>query len=95
MCPSRLLSEWMAFFRLEGPAGGRRGDYHAALVAATVANVFRGKGGRPLKPEDFLLRFDGGGRRALSPEEMVRVVEQWNVALGGQDLRDHGDADDQ
>lgn len=85
----------MAFLRLEGPAGARRGDYQAALVAATVANVFRSKGSRALKPEDFLLRFDGGNRRALSSDEMMRMVEQWNVALGGEDLRDHEDADDQ
>lgn len=48
------FAEWMIFDRLE-PIGGLRGDYQAAVIASTVANVNRGKNRRALKIEDFML----------------------------------------
>lgn len=54
---SRELSEWVAFYRVE-PFGEERADLRSALQTATVANMKRGKGKRPFKLSDFLLKFD-------------------------------------
>lgn len=59
----REFAEWAAFDRLE-PIGGRRGDWHAALVATTIANVNRGKR-RPWRLDEFLL-FAGRARSAAA-----------------------------
>jgi hypothetical protein len=104
---SRELTEWENFYN-EEPFGERRGDLQAAIVAQTVANALRGKRGRKLKTEDFLLDFWGevSGTEPLevdedsdrplprkSPEEMLAFVEQLNAAFGGRDLRsDKGEA---
>ena len=58
---SRELLEWLAFHRLE-PIGGVRGDYQAALIASTIANVHRAKGRPAHKVQDFLM-FDSRKRR--------------------------------
>lgn len=80
----------MAFATL-APFGARRGDWQAALVAATVANTARDPKHRrePFGPADFLLEW--GTREQAegqSWEEQLRIVAQLNVAFGGRDLRD-------
>lgn len=70
---SRELSEWMAYERLTGPLGPARGDYHAALVAATIANANRPKGRKAAQLRDFLIRWDKGRRK--TPEEL------WQAAM--------------
>jgi len=47
------LTEWMAYDRLD-PIGPERADLGAAIVAATVANVHRGRGQAPFRPADFM-----------------------------------------
>lgn len=47
------LREWMAFDRVE-PIGELRADFRAGLVAATVANVHRGRGRQAFTPADFM-----------------------------------------
>lgn len=39
---SKEFAEWMAFDRLS-PIDGRRDDYNAAMIAATIAACFGGK----------------------------------------------------
>lgn len=69
---SAELAEWMAYERIAGPLGGRRGDIQAAIVAATVANAQRPKGKRALKPQDFLPVWD---RVPKTPEQL------WTAAM--------------
>lgn len=76
---SRELAEWMAYERITGPLGGRRGDVQAAIIAATVANSQRK--GRPLQPKDFIPKWDKPA--AMTPEEMWAAAMQANAALGG------------
>ncbi|GHF73903.1 phage tail assembly protein T [Streptomyces thermodiastaticus] len=79
---SRELAEWMAYERLTGPLDSRlRGDIQAAIVAATVANSQRAKGGA-LKPADFLPEWEPS--RPRTPEEIWQDVIQINAALGGE-----------
>jgi len=93
---SREFAEWLAFAGLE-PLGDARGDLQAAIIAATVANMLRGKDSKPVGIEDMLPRFDDTPAEAEEepdPEaqaarvaQQVAAVEAWNVALGGRDLR--------
>lgn len=52
--PYRELLEWMDEYR-RNPWGSWRDNAHAGMIAATVANVFRGDKGRPLTFEDFMI----------------------------------------
>jgi len=41
----------------------------------------------PYTPADFMPDWDIDEETAQSPEKLLHVVEQWNIALGGKDLR--------
>lgn len=81
--PLRMLYEWMAYAR-RSPFNGRRGDYQAALVAATVANVHRGKNQAAYTVEKFLLEF-GQPRRQKSGGEIFRTIK--SALIMGRQLR--------
>lgn len=78
---SRELSEWATFFSLE-PFGDMRGDIQAAIVAATIANVNRKQGSKPLNPTVFMPKFEQD--RGQSMAEQLAAVQQWHKRLGGQ-----------
>ena len=82
----------MAYEQIDGPLGPRRGDYHAALIAATVANGVSALGGKRgnKKIRDFLPEWDRP--RHQSPEEMLRAIRSWNRELGGEVVT-HGERD--
>ena len=63
------LREWMAFYELD-PWGGPRGDLQAAIVASTMANLWRQKG-RAYRVADFLPTF---GARRQTQSEMSSVL---------------------
>ena len=85
--PSRLLSEWMAFYQLE-PFGDARGDLRAAIVASTVANAHRDpkKRRRAFRPDEFMPQFEKE-RQEQDWQEQLRIVEMLNAAFGGEDRR--------
>lgn len=84
---SRELSEWWAFSLLE-PFGEKRADIRAAIIASTVANTARDpkRRRRPFRPSEFMPRFERKKERQ-SWEEQLQIVEMFNVAFGGADLR--------
>jgi hypothetical protein len=86
---ARELSEWMAYFMLE-PFGEERADVRAAIVAATVANTARDpkRHRRPFQASDFMPKFERKERERQTWEEQLRIVEMFNVAFGGEDLRE-------
>jgi len=49
--------EWQVYDTL-APFGDERADLRAGVVAATMANAWRGKNQRAFAPADFLLRFE-------------------------------------
>jgi len=58
----------MALEAVEGPLlGPRRDDLRAGVIAATVANVNRGRRDKALSAEDFILRFEAP--REVEPQE--------------------------
>jgi hypothetical protein len=85
--PAPLFTEWMLYAQLE-LFGEERADLRAGIVAATVANVHRGKDDKALTPQDFMPRFEEQPEpKAPDWERMLHMVEMWNAALGGSDLR--------
>jgi hypothetical protein len=83
--PSRLLTEWMVFAKLE-PFGERQADLRAAIVAATIANANRGKNQKAFKVEDFMPRLgDDEEEREPDWESMLERVRGLNAAFGGED----------
>ena len=71
---SREFAEWLAYDRIS-PIGPERADWRAAMLAATLANVWRGKGA-PLAIADFLPVFDKIPRRR-DPREMEAEMMAW------------------
>lgn len=56
-----------------------------AMIAATIANVNRGKNQPPYKVEDFMPKFE---RQSQSPEQMKQIAAIYTELNGGVDMRD-------
>lgn len=54
--PSDLLTEWMAFARLE-PFGFESEMYGHGIVSSVLVNLQKKKGSKGVKPEDFIPTF--------------------------------------
>ena len=83
--PSRLLSEWMAYYGLE-PFGQERENMHAGLVASAVYNVNRDpkKHRKPFGPADFMMEFDSAGqpKAEKTAQEIYALFRAWAVVHG-------------
>ena len=53
---SAEIAEWIAYTSVE-PNGDRRSDYQAAMIAAVMVNMWRGKGSRTAKMDDYIFKF--------------------------------------
>lgn len=84
----RQLLGWMGYYRLD-PWGGERQDLQAGIVAATIANVYRGKG-RAYKPGDFMPHFQPKARRVQTKEEALGVLMA--IAKAQNEAVKHGNA---
>lgn len=77
---SRQIAGWMAYFSVE-PFGEHAAYWRAGVIAATIANVNRGKSQRALKPEDFMPPEPKPKREAQTTEEMKVVLQRaYNAA---------------
>ena len=82
----RELAEWVAFDAID-PIGAGRGDLQAAIVASTIANVWRPKNKRAYKIQDFIPKFKRPKKRRQTWQQQLTMVEMLNAAFGGRDLR--------
>lgn len=73
------LAEWAAYYEIE-PFGQERDNLHAGIVAATVANVNRGKGKKPVQAGDFMLRV-----HADEPPDPAEVMRKFRAYLSEAD----------
>ncbi|MCK9922457.1 DUF4035 domain-containing protein [Frankia sp. AgPm24] len=87
---SREITAWAAYEQVHGPLGPVRGDYHAALIAATITNMMAGKKSGRRKLSDFLLEWD---RRPQTWEDQLSQVRTINRAMGGTDNTRAGGGD--
>lgn len=85
--PSRILSEWMAYYSLE-PFGQERDNMHAGLVASAVYNVNRDpkRQRKPFQPADFMLEFDsaGGVKTEKTASEIYALFRTWAMVHKGK-----------
>lgn len=88
---SAELTEWMAFEKITGPLGRRRGDIQAATIAATIANANRGKGSRKFKVSDFLIPY---GEQRKGPEQLLAAIRGINRSMGGEEHVPRGRGED-
>lgn len=51
--PASEFEEWYHYYHVQ-PFGSKRGNMHAAIIAATIRNIYRPKGARPIDWKDFL-----------------------------------------
>jgi superfamily I DNA/RNA helicase len=75
--PSRLLSEWMAYYSIE-PFGEARTNYLLAILASLLANMQRDpkKRREPFEPQDFLPELN-----STDEEEPHQTWEQQKALL--------------
>jgi len=92
---SRLLTEWMAYEKVE-PFG--QDWLQTGMVAAVIANTARDpeKQPEPYTPQTFMPDYSGEDAESAepddswadkTPEEQLAFIEMLNAAFGGQDLR--------
>lgn len=77
------FAEWIAYSRVE-PWGEERADLRAALICKTLADINTPKGKRPMKLEDFLLKFDQEPK-TQSTDEMIGTVAQISAIYEAQE----------
>jgi hypothetical protein len=70
----------------------RRQDFRAGTIASQIVNGIRSFGKKSasrVTPEDFFasLKATPDRRKEMSSDAMLRIVEQLNVSMHGQDLR--------
>lgn len=68
------FAEWLAYYSIE-PFGEERGDLRAGIVAAQIANAFRGKNQRPFKAIEFMPLVNRQPKRQQSVKYMVAVLK--------------------
>lgn len=68
--PASEFVEWMVLEQIE-PFGDRRADILAGIIAATVANVNRVKGQKPMAPEDFMIKWEKPAAKVQSPNDQL------------------------
>jgi hypothetical protein len=79
---AREFAEWQAFFTIE-PFGEWRRDYRNGILVAATLNMWRGKGDKPVGPEDFVPVF---GRRptAIEPLPPSNTEQEFLEAMGAK-----------
>ena len=71
---SSEITTWLAYYMLD-PMGGEREDLRSGIIAATIANVNRGKGTQPFEPSDFMPKFGPEKETVQAPEDMMAQMK--------------------
>lgn len=79
--PAPLWAEWQAYYELE-PWGDERADLRSGLIAATVHNVWRGKGARAKTALDFCPLIERPKAAPQSLDDARRQVDLFFRAAG-------------
>lgn len=79
---SRELSEWIAFYSID-PFDDGRGDLQAGVIAATFANIHRGKNQKPFSALDFM-PYAEEERKAKSRQEFLNTMRMLEERQNGR-----------
>ena len=66
---SKEYTEWQQFYSIE-PFGGPVADLRVGIQCATMVNMWRGKGSRAARPQDFMPQYTQRASKGQSVEEM-------------------------
>jgi len=58
-------------------------DYRTGIIASTIVNMLKGKGGKTYEPQDFMPK----QKREQTPEEQLAIVESYMKTIDGEDKR--------
>jgi len=84
-CTPRQFDELRAVVMREKEAWAERGDFHAGVVAATIANVNRGKDQKAFTPLDFMPgKKKAQQKKRQTPEEQLAIARAITRANGGK-----------
>lgn len=86
--------DWLVYYAQE-PFGEDRADLRAGIVASTIANVHRGKGGKAFSPRDFMPYAAQAESETIipqSPEHEALLVESVIRGLGLKIIEKKNDA---
>jgi len=67
------FEKWFHYYH-EQPFGSKRHNMHAAIIAATIANVFRSKGTKAVNWKDFLFVSESEHREAALQAAIKHLV---------------------
>jgi len=70
------FAEWRAYQELN-PATEERADFRAAIVAAVIANLFRGKGDQMISPVAFMPYTDKPQRAQPTTRQIEDRIAAW------------------
>jgi len=81
--PQRVYREWIAYAEID-PWDEERADWRAAMVAFTMANMWRGKKGRKPKLKDFMPQFKKRqAPRLKTPQQALGAMKNLASLFGG------------
>lgn len=72
------FAAWQTYYGLD-PFGLERFDYQAGIIAATMANAWRGKGQKAMTPGDFMPQFGPG--TPAGPKSADEVAHKLDLFL--------------
>jgi hypothetical protein len=85
----RQFAGWQYYETLE-PFEERRADWRAAHIVATLANIFRAKGGRVHKISEHVLPLDRKEKKPKTSKELKEVAKSIFAMFGGGDDKAKG-----
>lgn len=74
------FKEWQLYHQLE-PWDETRGDLRAAIVARTIANIWRGKDVEPYQLTDFMPDFDPAPEPEIDEDAMILAQQHFFESL--------------
>ena len=84
--PVRIFREWMQYAE-EEPWGEERADWRSAMIAHTMASIWRGKGQRRSRLSDFLPQFERRRKKKWTPKAGLNAMVNLAKLFGGE-IRD-------
>ena len=70
---SHELSEWIEYYKTD-PFGNARSDLQSGIVAATIANVNRGKNTQSYQPSDFMPLQEKPKQEESDMQEVMNIM---------------------
>ena len=70
---SHELSEWIEYYKTD-PFGNARSDLQSGIIAATIANVNRGKNTQSYQPSDFMPLQEKPKQEESDMQEVMNIM---------------------